>query len=179
MQHSWGKEFADKKFAVMLEGSWMAGNFPENETKTFQEKIGMIPAFPVPHKGNTTATTMGGWELGISSKSANKDLTWELIATMVEPQVLLPMLKENDYLPTQKIMMSNDTYVASLNASIPYYSKLVSMLPFGHSRPNIPEYPQIADQIKIAIDEVYHGISDPKENFNHAAYKTAKLLGWK
>ena len=30
----------------------------------------------------------------------------------------------------------------------------MSMITFGHSRPNIPEYPQIADQIRQAIDEV-------------------------
>jgi len=178
LNHFWGKEFADKNFAIMLEGSWLYAAFPSNDTKAFQEKVGMLPMFPVPNEGNTSATMMGGWELGISSKSANKDLTWELIATMVQPDVLAPMLKENGYLPTQKSIITNATYGGMLNASIPYYSELVSMIPLGHVRPNIPEYPQIADQIKIAIDEVYHGLSEPKESLDHAAFKTAKLLGW-
>ena len=110
LDHYWGKEFADKKFAVMLEGSWLPSSFPQSEIKTFKDKVGMLPMFPVPGKGNSTATLMGGWELGISSKSKNKDLTWELISTMVEPDVLLPMLKENGYLPTQKSLMANSTY---------------------------------------------------------------------
>ena len=180
LEHFWGKEFADKRFAVMLEGSWMPGAFPLNDTKTFQEKVGLLPMFPVSEKENSTATAtlMGGWELGIASKSTNKALTWELIATMVQPDVLLPTLKESGYLPTQKSLMTNGTYVASLNASIPYYSELVSMIGVGHIRPNIAEYAQIADQIKIAIDEVYHGVSEPQEALDNAAYKTAKLLGW-
>lgn len=179
LKHFWGKEFADKKFAIMLEGSWLPGAFPQNESKTFQEKVGLLPMFPVPEKGNSTATLMGGWELGISSKSKNKDLAWELVSTMVDPAVLLPMLKENGYLPTQKSLTNNATYVESLNESIPYYKKLVSMIPFGHIRPNIPEYPQIADQIKVAIDEVYHGLKEPKKALDDAAFKTASLLGWK
>ena len=48
----------------------------------------------------------------------------------------------------------------------------------GHIRPNIAEYPQIADQLKIALDEVYRGISEPKEALYSAANKTAILLGW-
>ena len=39
---------------------------PKDESKTFQEKIGILPMFPVPEKGNKTATLMGGWELAIS-----------------------------------------------------------------------------------------------------------------
>ncbi|HEY1248965.1 MAG TPA: extracellular solute-binding protein, partial [Nitrososphaera sp.] len=177
-QHYWGEEFGDRKFAVMLEGSWLPGDLTPTEKATFEDYVGMLPMFPVPEKGNTNATLMGGWLLGISADSDDKDLTWELITTMLEPDVLLPMLKENGYLPTQKSMMSNSTYADSLNVSIPYYDKLISMIPDGHIRPNIPEYPQIADHIRGAINEVYNGTSDPKEALDKAASRTAILLGW-
>ena len=39
MNHYWGQEFADKKFAVMLEGSWLLGQFDKNEWNTLKEKI--------------------------------------------------------------------------------------------------------------------------------------------
>jgi multiple sugar transport system substrate-binding protein len=55
---------------------------------------------------------------------------------------------------------------------------MISMIPVGHSRPNIPEYPQIADNIKQAIDEVYFGGKEPKQALNDAALKSAKVLGW-
>ena len=54
----------------------------------------------------------------------------------------------------------------------------MSMITFGHSRPNIPEYPQIADQIRQAIDEVYAGSKTSKEALDDAAEKSAKTLGW-
>jgi multiple sugar transport system substrate-binding protein len=52
------------------------------------------------------------------------------------------------------------------------------MIPDGHIRPNIPEYPQIADHIRGAINEVYNGTSEPKEALDKAANRTATLLGW-
>ena len=55
---------------------------------------------------------------------------------------------------------------------------MISMIPQGHSRPNIPEYPQIAENIKQAIDEVFHNIKAPKQALDDAAKKTAEVLGW-
>ena len=179
LRHFWGQELADKRFAVMLEGSWLPGTFKVNSSNidSFRQEIGMIPMFPVPDGNNSKgATLMGGWLLGMSSKSANKDLTWELIATMLEPDVLLPMFKQSGYLPTQRVMM-NGSYLTSLNESIPYFNELASMTAIGHFRPNIPEYPQISDQIGVAMEEVYLG-KEPKEALDDAANKTARLLGW-
>ena len=116
--------------------------------------------------------------LASQETSQNKDLAWELLTTMVDPQVLTPMLQKEGYLPTQK-PIGEGHYAAILNASIPYYREMISMIPIGHSRPNIPEYPQISDNIKQAIDEVYYGVKDPvKQALDEAAAKSAKVLGW-
>ena len=45
---------------------------------------------------------MGGWILSIPETSTNKDLSWELLTIMLEPDVLSPMLQQEAYLPTQK-----------------------------------------------------------------------------
>jgi multiple sugar transport system substrate-binding protein len=177
INHFWGQEFADRKFAVMLEGSWLLGTFPHEQWTSLNQKIGMLPMFPVPNIGYKSATMMGGWILGIPETSQNKDLAWELLTTMVDPQVLTPMLQKEGYLPTQK-PIGEGPYAAKLNSSIPYYKEMISMIPMGHSRPNIPEYPQIADSIKQAIDEVYYGMKDPKQALDEAASKSAKVLGW-
>ena len=96
---------------------------------------------------------------------------------MLEPEVLSPMLQQEGYLPTQK-PIGEGPFAAQLNTTIPYYEEMISMIPIGHSRPNIPEYPQIADNIKQAIDEVYFGVKDPRQALNDAALKSAKVLGW-
>jgi multiple sugar transport system substrate-binding protein len=175
--HFWGQEFADKKFAVMLEGTWLLGHFNSSEWHNLDQRVGLIPAFPVPKEGDTSATMMGGWILSIPETSSNKELAWELLTIMVQPDVLAPMLEKFGYLPTQK-PIGEGSYSRQLNETIPYYSDLISMIGIGHSRPSIPEYPQIADNIRQAIDEVYLGLKEPKQALNDAAKESAKVLGW-
>jgi multiple sugar transport system substrate-binding protein len=56
---------------------------------------------------------------------------------------------------------------------------MISAIPFGGSRPSIPEYPQIAHYIGEALNAVYYGTKDPKEALDDAAAKSAIILGWK
>jgi multiple sugar transport system substrate-binding protein len=177
INHFWGQEFADKKFAVMLEGSWLLGHIPPSQWKSLDKNVGMIPMFPVPKEGDTSATMMGGWMLGIPETSSNKALSWELLTIMLQPDVLAPMLEKYAYLPTQK-PIAEGRYSVQLNSTIPYYQELISMLNVGHSRPSIAEYPQIADNIRQAIDEVYLGVKEPKQALDDAAKKSAGVLGW-
>ena len=179
VNHFWGQEFADKKFAVMLEGSWLLGQFPRDEWNNLEEKIGMIPAFPIPNSDNNmgkNSTMMGGWMLSIPNTSQNKELAWELITIMLDPKVLTPMLINQGYLPTQKSIGEGE-YAIQLKNTIPYYDELISMIEFGNGRPNIPEYPQIAEQIRQAIEQVYHG-QEPQIALDSAFNKSLKILGW-
>ncbi|MGD1834138.1 MAG: extracellular solute-binding protein [Nitrososphaeraceae archaeon] len=179
VNHFWGQEFADKKFAVMLEGSWILGQFPRDEWNGLEEKIGIIPTFPMPNSKNNTdnaSTMMGGWMLSIPNTSQNKELAWELITIMLDPKVLTPMLINQGYLPTQKSIGEGE-YSVQLKNTIPYYDELISMIEFGNGRPNIPEYPQIAEQIRQAIEQVYHG-QDPQVALDDAFKKSLKTLGW-
>ena len=178
INHFWGQEFADKKFAVMLEGSWILGQFPKNEWSTLEEKIGMIPMFPVPSNSNSTntSTLMGGWILSIPETSQNKELAWELLTIMLEPEVLIPMLLQQGYLPTQK-SIGEGPYSEKLKLTIPYYEELVSLISLGKGRPNIPEYPIIAEHIRNAIEQVYNGM-DPKTALDQASKQSERALGW-
>ena len=98
--HFWGKEFANRKFAVMIEGSWMPNTWA-NLTRQELGNIGFIPMFPVPDNKTKSSTLMGGWELSVPNTSKNKDLAWELLAIMVEPKILAPYLAARSNLPTQ------------------------------------------------------------------------------
>jgi multiple sugar transport system substrate-binding protein len=65
-----------------------------------------------------------------------------------------------------------------LNQTIPYYDKLISVLQLRGIRPSIPEYPQIAEHIHQALNEVFYGLKQPKQALDEAAAKSAKVLGW-
>lgn len=171
------KEFADKNYAEMLGGSWLPGYFPNLTKQDIEDRIGMIPMFPVPTDGTDTASIMGGWLLSIPQTSIHKDLAWELITIMLKPEILSPVLAKLGYLPTQ-VAIGEGPYSTPLRNSIPYYDELINLIYYGHARPNIPEYPLIADHVRQAIDAVYNGTKTPKEALDDAAIKSAKSLGW-
>ena len=178
-EHFWGKEFLDRKFAVMLEALQHhipPPHTPENK-KDFEQKVGFIPLFPTPSRNHTSAALMGGWLLGIPNISQHKDLAWELITTILEPKILAPYLAAHANIPTQ-IPIGEGNYSTTANTTIPYYNKLVSMIEVAHIRPSIQEYPEISAHIKQALDEVMYGIKNPKQALDEAAAKSAKVLGW-
>jgi multiple sugar transport system substrate-binding protein len=65
-----------------------------------------------------------------------------------------------------------------LKESVPYFEEMVSMIPYGRNRPNIPEYPEIAEHIHQAIQQVYNGSASPEDALNLAAARSADSLGW-
>ena len=66
-----------------------------------------------------------------------------------------------------------------MSSSYPYYDEMISAIPFGGSRPSIPEFPQTAHYIEEALNAVYYGLKDPEEALDDAATKSAIILGWK
>jgi multiple sugar transport system substrate-binding protein len=170
--------FANKNFSVILADSAMPGEFPKESWPTLEQKVGFIPMFPVPNQTIQTSTMMGGWELAVPTTSQkNSDLSWELITIMAQPEILGPFLQEYGYLPTQKALGEGPSS-QPLKESIPYFEEMVSMIPYGRSRPNIPEYPEIAEHVDQAIQQVYNGTASPKDALNAAAAKSAESLGW-
>ena len=172
------REFANKKFAVMIEGSWMPGAW-SNLTRQQVENIGFIPMFPVPDNKTSTSTLMGGWQFSIPVTSLHKDIAWEIIENTLKPEVLSPWLAKQGFLPTQTTLgQGTGPYADHLRKSIPFYDDMISMIPDGRGRPNIPEYQSIAEHLRQALDEVYYGIKEPRQALDDAAAKSAKALGW-
>ena len=177
-EESLGADFANRTIPVLLEGSWLPREFANESKSTFEQQIGFIPMFPVPNQTISTSTMMGGWELGIPSTSQHSDLAWELITIMAQPEILGPFLQKYGFLPTQDVL-GDGPNSGPLNESIPYFDEMVSMIPYGRSRPNISEYPEIAEHIHQAIQQVYNGSASAEDALNIAAAKSADSLGWK
>jgi multiple sugar transport system substrate-binding protein len=172
------RPFVNRNFSVMLAGSWMPGEFPKESWPTLEQQVGFIPMFPVPNQTTPTSTMMGGWEVAIPTTSQNSDLAWELITIMAQPEILGPFLQEYGYLPTQQVLGDGPSS-EPLKESIPFFEEMVSMIPYGRSRPNIPEYPEVAEDIHQAIQQVYNGSASPQDALDMAAAKSADSLGWK
>jgi multiple sugar transport system substrate-binding protein len=177
-ERQFDRAFVNRNFSVILADSAMPGSFPAESRPTLEQQLGFIPMFPVPNQTIQTSTMMGGWELAIPSTSQNSDLVWELITIMAEPEILGPFIQQYGYLPTQRTLGEGPSS-EPLKESIPYFEEMVSMIPYGRSRPNIAEYPEIAEHVTQAIQQVYNGSALPEDALNMAAAKSANSLGWK
>jgi multiple sugar transport system substrate-binding protein len=60
----------------------------------------------------------------------------------------------------------------------PYYDELIGLIKIARTRPSIPEYSQIADNIRQTIDQVYNGTRDPRHAVDEAVTVYARILGW-
>jgi multiple sugar transport system substrate-binding protein len=172
------QDFVNRKFAVSIDGSWVPGQFPPEQRKQLESRVGFLPLFPISsNETNQSSTLMGGWELAIPASAAHKDLAWELVTIMVEPKILTLWLLKYGYLPTQSVI--GEGFIGnSDSAPFPYYKKMISMIPLGQVRPSIPEYPLLAQDISEAIKKVVLTGMDPREALHIAAAKSAKSLGW-
>lgn len=173
-------DFAQKRIAMLLGGSWVPGEFPNVTKQDFENKVGFIPMFPVPSPDTQSSTLMGGWELAVPITSNQKGLAWELIVELLKPEVLGPWIQRYGYLPTQ-IPLGQGLTLNQSSSDLPYYDTLISMIPLGDIRPSIPEYPVIAGHIYEAIDNTYHSNStglNISSILNDAALKSARALGW-
>ena len=171
------QDFVNRKFAVSIDGSWVPGIFPPEQRKNLENLVGFEP-FPISsNETSQSSTLMGGWELAIPAPATHKDLAWELVTIMMEPKILSPWLLKYGYLPTQSVI--GEGLIGSSNSSaIPYYGKMIDMIPLGQVRPSIPEYPLLAKDISDAIKSVVLTGMDPKDALQIAAAKSAKSLGW-
>jgi multiple sugar transport system substrate-binding protein len=60
----------------------------------------------------------------------------------------------------------------------PYYNAMISMLPLGKSRPSIPDYPSIEQDIRQALQDVYNKVKQPKQALQDSAKRSVESLGW-
>jgi len=115
--------------------------------------------------GSTPASVLGGWALVIPSASKNKESAWELAKYLTSFETWMTWIEaKGGPMPTRK-----DVCYASPVLQDPKWQVIFETFPFAVSRPPIPQYPQISEQIQIMIQNVLLGKATPEE-----AIKTAE-----
>ncbi|HOI34863.1 MAG TPA: sugar ABC transporter substrate-binding protein [Mesotoga infera] len=115
--------------------------------------------------GSTPASVLGGWALVIPSASKNKESAWELAKYLTSFETWMIWIEaKGGPMPTRK-----DVCYASPVLQDPKWQVIFETFPFAVSRPPIPQYPQISEQIQIMIQNVLLGKATPEE-----AIKTAE-----
>lgn len=134
---------------------------------------GKVDVAAIPHKeGFQSASTLGGWNLGISRFSKKKAQAWRLVEflTNFESQKQLAMYEAT--LPTRHAVY-NDPEVLEKNS---WFASLHIGLTAGHPRPLHPQYVAMSGVIQQEVNAVLSKMKTPDEGIKTIGEKLRSIV---
>jgi multiple sugar transport system substrate-binding protein len=138
--------------------AWEVSNNPERSKIAGDVGITKLPHFP---KGNSYAT-LGGWQLGISTYSKNKEAAWTFIKFLTSRKIQKLLAMKAGLAPTRKALYE-DVEILKVNPQF-YYMKDVFLT--AYPRPRSPLYPAISNILQSYFSKA---ISDMNSNIKTEA----------
>ena len=164
------------KLAIDLDGSWQTGTWLKTGTKPWlqwNEVLG-VAYMPTQHGQSPGYTSMsGGWALSISSKTANKDLAWKFISLSLNKENSIFYDVAASQIAVRKDVADSSEYQKS-NPTIKTFTDLVK---YTHYRPAYPVYPQLSNQIQVAMEGVMTGQMKPQAAMGQYASSAKSIVG--
>ncbi|HEY7316644.1 MAG TPA: ABC transporter substrate-binding protein [Candidatus Binatia bacterium] len=112
--------------------AWKIANDPEQSK--IAGKVGMMPLPRFP--GGTGASTLGGWQLGISRFSTKPDLAWRLVSFMTSKEIQKRIALFTGRGPTRLALYDDPEF----SAKIPQIKSLLETFKQAVPRPITPVY---------------------------------------
>jgi multiple sugar transport system substrate-binding protein len=112
--------------------AWKISNDPEQSR--IAGKVGMMPLPPFP--GGRGASTLGGWQLGVSRFSTKPDLAWRFVAFMTSKEIQKRIALFTGRGPTRLALYDDP----ELSAKIPQIKSLLETFKQAIPRPITPVY---------------------------------------
>ena len=141
--------------------AWPILNDPQKSTVAGKVGVGRLPAF----EGHPSASTLGGWQFGMSRWSRNPDEAWRFIRFMTSFEAQTVLALEAGLAPTRKAVYSHP----QVQEKMPH---LVSFLPAfekARPRPSSPLYPMMSAELQRFFS---HAIVRPDSDILELARKS-------
>ncbi len=139
--------------ALFLRNWPYAWSMAEGEGSKIKGKAGIAP---LPHsEGVTSYSTIGGWNVALSTYSEHPDEALEFLLFITGEKSMKERAILGGYLPTLK-----STYVdPDVLAANPHFSSFFEVFKNTRNRPGSPHYPRMSDVIQENVHRVLtHGI---------------------
>ena len=151
-----------KKIGIALDGSWLAGSWLPTGGKpwpTWSEELGVAPMPTQTGQAPGKVSLSGGWTWAVSSKSEHPDLAWKFIQAAQTATNAAKYTTAGSLIAVRKDVAQDAAYKEA-NSRTPVFSEVVSVTKY---RPAYPEYPQVSNQIQVAMESVMTGQSSPED----------------
>jgi len=161
--------FGDGK-AVFLRNWPYAWNIFENEGSLIKGKVGVstLPSFP----GHESASTLGGWQLGINKYSKHPEAAEKLIRFLTSENSQKRLALTIGYKPTLKSLYVDKDLISQQPFTVSLYDIFMKARP----RPVSPYYMNMTQVMQSEFSAAISEIRTPKEALDSAQKQITHIL---
>lgn len=144
---------------------WNVANNPEKSTVAGKVGIARLPHFP----GGRSYSTLGGWQVGVSSYSKNKKAAWAFVEFLTGEKAQRLLALKAGLAPTRTALYKDPEIIKSH----PHLAQMEEVFLTAYPRPRSPLYPAISNVLQRYFSAA---ISEPASNAEKEAMEAAKKI---
>lgn len=150
--------------------AWEMANNPDRSRIAGNVGIAQLPHF----KGNKSYAALGGWQIGISSYSRNKDAAWRFAAFLASERVQKILAVHAGRAPTRKALY-DDPEILKAN---PHFADMKAVFLTAYPRPRSPLYPAISNVLQRYFSKaISNPDSDIQKEAEEASQEINRIIG--
>ncbi len=138
--------------------AWEVSNNPERSTIVGKVGITKLPHFP----GGKSYSTLGGWQVGISSYSENKNAAMIFARFLTSERIQKLLALKAGRAPTRKRLYEDEEILKAY----PHFSDMKEVFLTAYPRPRTPLYPAVSNILQRYFSKA---ISNPDSNIDEEA----------
>ncbi len=116
--------------------------------------IGLLPHFP----GGRSVATLGGWHVGISQYSDQKELSWKLVRFLISYETQRKLALKLGWTPGRRDLYHDPLLLAEL----PHFAALQTVFENARPRPLLPFYTQVSEVLQRYLNAALAGRLTPE-----------------
>lgn len=138
--------------------AWEVSNNPERSKIAGNVGIARLPHFP----GNKSYATLGGWQVGISNYSKNKEAAWTFVQFLTSERAQKLLALKAGRAPARNSLYEDPDILQSY----PHFSDMKDVFLTAYPRPMTPLYPAVSNVLQRYFSKA---ISSPDINLEKEA----------
>ncbi len=145
--------------------AWEISNNPQRSKIAGKVGIAKLPHFP----GGASFATLGGWQLGISRYSKNKEAAWTFVRFLTSEKIQRHLALKAGLTPTRKALYEDEEIIRAY----PQFSDMKNVFLTAWPRPRTPLYPAVSNALQYYFHKV---ISDPTSDIEKEARAASREI---
>lgn len=123
-------------------------------------------------EGRRHVAALGGWHIGVSQTSDNKQQAWELVKFVVSRDTQLGFALNLGWNPARQDIYDSQEIVSA----VPHLVELKEIFMNASARPNVPYYSLLSSVLQRKINAALSGITSPEQALREAQAEAKEIV---